>query len=225
MGGDLEGTLTADLFGELRALLAKPPGPDPFAALCVQVDRAHHAKEVVDYLLGSLSRWPDRIARQIPRNWMERLLAGTPTRGARLCNKLVCRGRQLRGESIRRVLSSRDVEGVEWLDFHGNQAGDMAAKAVASAPHLPRLLHLNLGATALGDDGVRVLAGAANLAGLKTLVLDHNRLRAKGMAWLMGSDVLTCCWAWSDWTCTTTPWAPAACARWRARGWALGWFV
>ncbi|MEC9397336.1 MAG: hypothetical protein VX475_06950, partial [Myxococcota bacterium] len=61
----------ADVFGEIRGLLARGPSAQVFDEICLLLDRFGESgrQEEIDYLEAHLSRWPKEIKREAPKRW------------------------------------------------------------------------------------------------------------------------------------------------------------
>jgi uncharacterized protein (TIGR02996 family) len=95
-------------------------------------------------------------------------------------------GTRLGAEHLTRLLGSRAVAWLEDLDLSDSNRGAEAVRAVAAA-ELPRLRSLHLLRTRPQEDGVRALAEAGFLSGLRSLTLGGNNLPPVTAAILAGA--------------------------------------
>lgn len=100
-------------------------------------------------------------------------------------------GTTLGPENVRLLLGSPHLARLELIAFgDGDDTADTAT-AIVSSPTLAGLSELHIGGdpteSEFGDEGLRILAGAANLAGLRTLYLNNNGLGPAGAEALAAS--------------------------------------
>jgi uncharacterized protein (TIGR02996 family) len=97
-------------------------------------------------------------------------------------------------EGLRSLFASPYLAGLRHLHLGDEDSTPAVAEELAASPLLPRLESLALWGfqdSDLGDTGVRTLVSSPGVAGLKTLDLMHNRIRAEGAQAVAASPWLT----------------------------------
>lgn len=91
--------------------------------------------------------------------------------------------------AIPRLLESPRIAGLHELDLWGNDLGPAEAAAIASSPHLGRVVELKLNNNRdLGDEGVSLIARSKSLPSLRSLTLWSVRMGDEGAVAITESE-------------------------------------
>lgn len=164
----------------LGALLAQPPGPEAWAALCAQLDQwpwsAEFCNEVLPWVDQALGAWPDPL-RVAPQRWWEPVMLGQDALLLCLCRKLNLRRIYLANpRTVPWLVASPFILNLTIFDATLSQVDDAAARAIAECPRLNKLRILLLGENRIGASGFSALAMSRHLGALQALNLSHNEL-------------------------------------------------
>lgn len=173
----------ADVFGEIRGLLARGPSAQVFDEICLLLDRFGESgrQEEIDYLEAHLSRWPKEIKREAPKRWRWRVFMGEDVPELALANAFTI-GEPTPPDAVERLLASpfaRNLRALcmEWI--LSNEAID----ALHRSPHSRQITELQLFAGQhdeeaysrwFEEDGSQLLQGLHKLS--MPVVADSNGL-------------------------------------------------
>jgi|GEM_PF-3373982 len=135
----------ADLFGEMRGLLARGPSVRVFEELCTLLERCDERsqrREGIDYLEAQLSRWPDEIERIAPVHWSWRAFVGEDVPELALANKCFI-SEDTPDDALESLLSSPHVRNLRRLRI-GRQLSHEAIDVLHCSPGAPQLTELHI---------------------------------------------------------------------------------
>ena len=170
-----------ELFGDLRALLARPPDPQIFLEICRLIPHGQISDPLFEYLRSQLERWPEDLGRPAPWNWVAGLLMGSGPRELELCNALELVDLRLEASLLAPALSCGHLTRILYVNLSGNRIGLGGLRALETSGVLPSLRHLILSKHQLGDEGIEVLVSGSLLSRLRTLVWSRGQLSVEGV--------------------------------------------
>ena len=182
------------MFGEVRSLLQQAPTAQNWEALCQHVSdwgEPGFAESALPYILSHLERWPDHL-RRAPLRWAEGLARGAALEFAPMVRVLDARALNLKNEDMWTLARAPIMKHVTGLNLAHNPIGWRGLSHLFDTPEpvAPQLRALDVGASAVGGEGVRLLASSQALRGLKSLALTQLSLSPASLAALSQSEVL-----------------------------------
>ncbi len=138
-------------FGELRSLLAAPPGERAWDLICELFDRLEHSPErervedeALPYAMAALERWPAAL-RVAPQPWLQAAMDGRAAPlGLALARTVHLVGDLARVEQMRALAACQQLKQLEALDLSEINVSSKALKLLLDG--LPALRSLELGA-------------------------------------------------------------------------------
>lgn len=186
--------MVADIFGEVRSLLQRPPSPELWGRLCKLLDVTSQQEGLRAYLIDHLLRWPDTL-RVAPSDWCAQALAGETPRWWSLVRSV--RLLQPTNATLKALLRTGDIAHITSLtledqppvDEYGRSKSGLLQELAKAGP-LPHLKRLELRQGNFGDRGAMFLANATNLSGLELLELSEVQFEDEGYLALASSQTL-----------------------------------
>lgn len=170
-------------FGELRSLLAQPPDPERWSALCALLERWPDGaleEQALPYAQSHLERWPE-LLRAAPWSWVQRAILGAAPPCFAIIRALDLRGHHLRDDQMARLAVSPLLEPVRQLYLSGVKCGPAWLQMLVRG-RLRRLDALYLDRCGIGDRGLEVLTGWEGLASVRELGVEQCWITREGAA-------------------------------------------
>ena len=183
------------MFGEVRSILQRQPSESNWEELCQLVSedwrRPGFEEDLLPYILSHLDEWPDSM-RTTPLRWRDGLVRGASLPFVEMVRVLDTTGMELKNEDMWTLAKSPVMRHITGLILRGNKIGWRGMNHLfegeeAPAPHLRSL---DLSDTAIGGEGVRLLARTDALPKLESLSLEGLHLSGDAIDVLMSSETL-----------------------------------
>lgn len=183
------------MFGEVRSVLQRPPSEANWEELCQLVSqdwrRPGFEEDLLPYILSHLDEWPDSM-RTTPLRWRDGLVRGASMPFMGMVRVLDATGMGLKNEDMWTLAKSPVMRHITGLILAGNKIGWRGLNHLfegeeAPAPHLRSL---DLSHTAIGGEGVRMLAATEALPRLESLSLEGLGLSRDAIDVLTSSETL-----------------------------------
>jgi Ran GTPase-activating protein (RanGAP) involved in mRNA processing and transport len=180
-------------FGELRALLQRPPSEDGWLLLTGVIDHAREAlpedefeHQWIDYARDHLKSWPPHL-RKCPEHWCEALLQGQlPTSHLQLVRHLdLTEKLGSKQAKLRRVVGCAHLSDLERLELGNPELSPQALATLLYEGPWKNLRELLVTRVELSDEPQ--LLAHENCANLETLELNQNELQPEVLEALLQS--------------------------------------
>ncbi|MGN6110502.1 MAG: TIGR02996 domain-containing protein [Kofleriaceae bacterium] len=196
---DLEAVLAAPHAPRLRSIVVSTcrlnrGALEPFARMRCAIRHldlpGHHQGARLGELVGGTPAFHGLVKLRIPGNELGRAGLAAMRPALRQVEYLDVRGNDLEVDDVAGLLDDAVLPRVRELWIGGNALDDALVERLVSWPGAARLVRLNLGNAGITARGARLLAEAAPLANLRSLVLSGPRFDAGTEAALVGSPHL-----------------------------------
>ncbi len=183
------------MFGEIRSLLQDKPSAQGWEELCHVISEWRGPEDletlVMPYILSHLQEWPHAM-RRTPLRWKEGLVRGARLPFGPLVKVLDGAELKLRNEDLLTLARAPVMSHVEAIDLSRNVFGWRGlSHLLTSAPSRERWRALRLAPTAVGVEGLRLIADTPGLSRLEVLSLSNVRTSPEGLHALMNSAHLS----------------------------------
>jgi hypothetical protein len=181
-------------FGDIRSLLAQPPGEDTFSVLCWMLGGEDTLVEehVLVYVEEHLRRWPAGIERQIPMHWLDALeYASWAHPGLRFCNafKFEDHSHHL-VEDVQRAFQNPALANIKHVDLGSHWEARELLQAIGEDTCHIRPESLTVRYINLPVDELEAISQHPNFANLRVLDLRYTGLRDEQLMMLANSPTL-----------------------------------